>query len=215
MGTPLHHFCNQEFIEEIEELVERNVLVFMLDGSVLFGRITRVCDCVVTIMPAIGINNYYGSAFPFIEFRPPNGTLAVPLAVSEVEVDACNIAAVIEGPFVLSPLAAVNGIMVRNAPLTATSYPERRLHSLVEELKEVEGQNIGVTTLGGWTFSGQLGDVDECIILIGSATVNFPPALILGTVVVFGPAFPGGAIVLTGNFHAWINSKSVVQVLLP
>ncbi|MPN21023.1 hypothetical protein SDC9_168402 [bioreactor metagenome] len=215
MSTPLHHFCNREFTEELEELVERNVLLFMLDGSVIFGRITRFCDCVATILPAIGINGYYGQAFPFVQFRPPNGTLFAPLTISEVDVDVCNIAAVIEGPFVLSPLAVVNGFRVGKTPLTATSFPERKVDSLEEELKELEGQNIGVSTLGGWTFGGQLGDVDDCIVLIGSATTNFPPALVIGSVVVFGPAFPGGSIVLTGNFHAWINLKAVVQVLLP
>lgn len=217
MNTPLHHFCNREFIEELDELIDRNVLLLMIDGSAVFGRISRICDCVVTVVPAIGITGYYGQAFPFVQFRPPNGTLTNPLEVSEVNIDVCDIAAAIEGPFVLSPLVTVNvnGIRADETPLTTIPSPERRIDDLEEILHEFEGQNIGVATLGGWSFTGQLGEVEDCIVLIGTATANFPPTIVIGTLVVFGPAFPGGVIVLVGNFRAWVNLKAVVQVLVP
>lgn len=215
MSTPLHHFCNREFLEEIEELFERNVLVLMLDGSAVFGRITRIDDCVVTILPALGITGYYAPAFPAVQFRPPNGTLVSPLDVTEVNIDVCDIVAVIEGPFVISPLAEVMSIRMDDTPSTTSPSPERRSDSLEEELREMEGQNIGVATLGGWMFSGQLGEVEDCVLLIGAATVNFPPIFIFGAIEVFGPAFPGGVVVLIGNFRAWVNLKTVVQVLVP
>lgn len=215
MNTPLHHFCNREFIEELEELIERNVLLLMLDGSAVFGRISRICDCVVTVLPALGINGYYGPAFPFVQLRPPNGNLANPLEVSEVNIDACDIAAAVEGPFVLSPLVTVNGIRAIETPLTANPSSERRVKDLEDQLREFEGQNIGVATLGGWTFAGMFSEVEDCIALIGPATTNFPPLIILGALVIFGPAFPGGRIVLVGNFRAWVNVKTIVQVLVP
>lgn len=101
MSTPLHHFCNREFLEEVNDLKERNVLLLMIDGSAVFGRLA-CCnrdDCVVRIVPATGIAGVLG-----VLFRPPAETLVAPIIVNEIYIDVCDIAHIIEGPFIVPPI---------------------------------------------------------------------------------------------------------------
>lgn len=232
-NTPLHHLCNREFVEQLCELQDRNVLLLMVDGSAVFGRIARIDDCVLSVVPPVGV-----TALNFVQFRPPNGTLPLPLILSQIFIDVCNIAHVIEGPFIFSPLfpiigpgAAAAGITVppqvqaiaeqitagtqglRNDPSAAVAG--RQQCELIEELEDLEGQNIAITTLGGWTIGGQLGEVDDCVALISTGTSIFPPIVFLGVVLVFGPAFPFGFIVLLGTFRVWSNLRTLTQVILP
>lgn len=240
-NTPLHHFCNREFVEQLCDLQDRNVLLLMVDGSAVFGRIARIDDCVLSVVPPIGV-----TALNFVQFRPPNGTLPLPLILSQMFIDVCDIAHVIEGPFIFSPLfpflfpgalGAADGAAVgtpvppavqsiieqittgaqgqglRSEPSAA--IPGRQQRELLEELCELEGQNIAITTLGGWTIGGQLGEVDDCVALISTGTSIFPPIVFLGVVLVFGPAFPLGFIVLLGTFRVWSNLKTLTQVILP
>lgn len=108
MSIPLHHFCNREFLEELVELKERNVLLLLVDGNAVFGRISRIDDGVVMILPALGI-----TGLTLVQFRPPNPTAPI-ILVSQVFIDWCNIAHVVEGSFVVSPIIATAA-----APATA------------------------------------------------------------------------------------------------
>lgn len=232
-NTPLHHLCNREFVEQLCDLRDRNVLLLMVDGSAVFGRIARIDDCVLSVVPPVGV-----TALNFVQFRPPNPTLPLPLIVSQIFIDVCDIAHVIEGPFVISPLLALIGSAItatgttispavqsivqqitegtgaqRNAPAAAVAG--RQQCELIEELEELEGQNIAITTLGGWTIGGQLGEVDDCVSVISTGTSIFPPIVFLGVVLVFGPAFPLGFTVLLGTFRVWSNLRTLTEVILP
>jgi hypothetical protein len=101
MSEPMHHFCNREFIEELMELRERNVLLLLIDGSAVFGRVVNCCecDCVVRLLPPIGITGITN-----VVFHPSNPTMTTSILVGEVFIDVCDIAHIIEGPFVVSPL---------------------------------------------------------------------------------------------------------------
>lgn len=230
-NTPLHHLCNREFVKELCDLRDRNVLLLMVDGSAVFGRVGHIDDCVLSVVPPVGV-----TALNFVQFRPPNPTLPLPLIVSQLFIDVCDIAHVIEGPFIVSPLLPIlgclgtNGIAsdtvqsivsqitqgnqaMRTEPTVAAT--DRTQRELLEELCDLEGQNIAITTLGGWTIGGQLGEVDDCVSVISSGTSVFPPIVFLGVVLVFGPAFPLGFIVLIGTFRVWSNLKTLTQVILP
>lgn len=240
-NTPLHHFCNREFVEQLCDLRDRNVLLLMVDGSAVFGRISRIDDLVLSVVPPVGV-----TALNFVQFRPPNATLPLPLIVSQIFIDVCDIAHVIEGPFIISPLlgilggAAVAADVVGAATVNTTlpssvqaivqqitegssplrSEPSEAINGrqqceLIEELAELEGQNIAITTLGGWTIGGQLGEIDGCVSVISTGTSIFPPIVFLGVVLVFGPAFPLGFIVLLGTFRVWSNLNTLTQVILP
>ncbi|MGI6091606.1 MAG: hypothetical protein GX348_11435 [Veillonellaceae bacterium] len=240
-NTPLHHFCNREFVKQLCDLQDRNVLLLMVDGSAVFGRIARIDDCVLSVVPPVGV-----TALNFVQFRPPNGTLPLPLILSQIFIDVCDIAHAIEGPFVFSPLFPLhlpggigpNGVDAAGTQIPpavqsiieqittgtgaqgfrsepSAALPGRQQHELLEELCDLEGQNIAITTLGGWTIGGQLGEVDDCVSLISTGTSIFPPIVFLGVVLVFGPAFPLGFIVLLGTFRVWSNLKTLTQVILP
>ncbi|MGI6091608.1 MAG: hypothetical protein ACOYD5_01240 [Negativicutes bacterium] len=231
--TPLHHLCNREFVKQLCDLKDRNVLLLMVDGSAVFGRIARIDDCVLSVVPPIGV-----TSLNFVQFRPPNGTLPLPLIVSQIFIDVCDIAHVIEGPFIVSPLLPLlcsNGVTTDSTVPPAVQsiveqittgtqgmrseasavVPGRQQCELLEELCELEGQNIAITTLGGWTIGGQLGEIDDCVSVISTGTSIFPPTVFLGVVLVFGPAFPLGFIVLLETFRVWSNLRTLTQVILP
>lgn len=214
-NTPLHHFCNKEFVCEIEDLRERNVLLLLIDGSAIFGRIGRIEDCVISMVPPIGV-----TALNLVQLRPPNPTLAIPILVSQILVDLCDVAHVVEGPFITSPLtlcadAAVTAAGAQHTRNASTPVATRPQCELLDELEDLEAQNIGITTVGGWSILGVLGEVDDCVSLISSSTTAFPPLFFIGAVTVLGPAFPGGLIVLFGTFRVWSNLKALTQVILP
>lgn len=100
MSEPLKYFCNREFIEELCELRERNVLLLFIDGSAAFGRIVSLEDLVIRLLPPIGITGISN-----VLFRPPNPTLGAPILSGELLIDVCNVAHVVEGPFVVAPIA--------------------------------------------------------------------------------------------------------------
>lgn len=92
---------------------------------------------------------------------------------------------------------------------------QRQQRELIEELDDYEGQNIGIYTLGGWLIGGQLGNVDNCVAVTSNGTSAAPPLIVIGTLNIFGPAFPAGTLPLVGTFRAWTNLKALVQVLVP
>lgn len=110
MSIPLHHFCNREFLEELVELKERNVLLLLVDGSAVFGRISRIDDGVVMVLPALGI-----AGLTLVQFRPPSPVLPT-ILVSQVFIDWCNIAHVVEGSFLVSPIPTVTAAVAPAAP---------------------------------------------------------------------------------------------------
>lgn len=230
-NTALHHLCNREFVEQLCDLRDRNVLLLMVDGSAVFGRIARVDDLVLSVVPPVGV-----TALNFVQFRPPNPTLPLPLIVSQIFIDVCDIAHVIEGPFVISPLLGILGLLADDTAASSTveavvkqitegtaglrseasaALAGRQQHELLEELEDLEGQNVAITTLGGWTIGGQLGEVCDCVSVISTGTSIFPPIVFLGVVLIFGPAFPLGFIVLIGTFRVWSNLRTLTQVILP
>ena len=91
---------------------------------------------------------------------------------------------------------------------------ERQQCELIEELEDLEGQNLAIATLGGWVIGGNLGEVKDCVAVIGAATQNLVPLLVLGAVTVFGPAFPSPRILGT-PVRVRSNLRTLTDVLLP
>jgi hypothetical protein len=96
-----------------------------------------------------------------------------------------------------------------------TETTERQQHELVRQLRELEGQNLGIATLGGWVIGGQMGEMRHCVSVIGSANTTFAPLITIGAVNIFGPALDGGSIALVGTFRVWSNIRALTQVLRP
>lgn len=217
MDTPLHHYCNRELAAEIRQLRERNVLLLLIDGSAVFGRMGRLDDRLLSVLPAVGI-----VGVNTVRFRPPNPTLpSVDILVTEFVVDVCDIAIIIEGPFVFPPISetgklAGGGKMNFNSgkkPLKQPGY--RQQGELIEELEEYVSQNVGVIIVGGWVIGGLLGEVFDCVAVFGPGTTASPLLITLGAVNVFGPALVGGLQPMVGTFRAWVNLKALTGILIP
>jgi len=216
METPLHHYCNRELALQLRELRDRNVMLLLVDGSAVFGRLGRLDDCVINVLPAVGIPGVSA-----VRFRPPNPTLpGVDILLSEFLVDVCDIAAAIEGPFIFPPICEGGkppvGKYTYGPPKPKSVKPMvRQQCALVGELEEFEGQNVGVILIGGWVVGGLLGECSECLAVFGPGTTAAPLLITLGVVNVFGPALVGGGQPMVGTFRAWMNLKALTGVLIP
>lgn len=216
MDTPLHHFCNRELAAALRQLRDRNVLIMLIDGSVAFGRLGRLDDCLLNVLPAVGI-----ACVNTVRFRPPNPTLpGVDILVSELVVDVCDIAGVVEGPFVFPPISetgkAASFAKTQVPVMKGGKPPMTRQHSeIVEELAEFEGQNAGVILAGGWVIGGMVGEVSECVCVFGPGTSASPMLIALGVVNIFGPALVGGVQPMVGTFRVWVNLKAMTGLLIP
>lgn len=214
-NTPLPHLCNKKFVCEIESLCDRNALFLLVDGSAVFGRSGRIDDCVICVSPPIGI-----TGVTLVQFRPPNSNLTTAIGVSQILIDVCNIAHVVEGPFQTSPLAPISTLaavnLQRTTPIASQPLATRPQRELLDELCDLQSQNIGITTLGGWSIFGILGWVDDCVSVISAATTTNPPVLTLSSITIVGPAFPSATLfTLLGSFRVWSNLRTLTQVILP
>ena len=214
MDTPLHHYCNRGLASELRQLRDRNVLLLLIDGSAAFGRLGRLDDNVLEVLPAVGI-----VGVNTVRFRPPNPTLpAVDILLSELLLDVCNVVVVVEGPFVFPPISETCKPPVAKY---ASSYPKtgkavvRQQNELICEMEEYEGQNVGVILVGGWAIGGLLGEVCDYVAVFGPGTTPAPLLIAMGAVNVFGPALVGGVQPMVGTFRAWTNLRALTGVLIP
>ncbi len=215
MDSPLHHYANRELAVELRQLRDRNVLMLLIDGSAVFGRLGRLDDNIVTVLPAVAI-----AGVTAVRFRPPNPTLpGVDILVSQFLVDICDIAGVVEGPFVFPPISetgkAVSGGKYGSQQAKTGKNMNRQQSEMIEELAELEGQNTGVVVVGGWVIGGQLGEVFDCVAVFGPGTSASPLLVTLGAVNVFGPALVGGVQPMVGTFRVWVNLRALTGVLIP
>ncbi len=215
MDSALHCYCNRELAQELRGLRDRNVLLLLIDGSAVFGRLGRLEDRLITVLPAVGIVGVTA-----VRFRPPNPTLpGVDILVSEFIVDVCDIAIVVEGPFVFPPISETgklaSGGKYGGHQMKAGKSMVRQQSELIEELEELEGQNVGIVIIGGWVIGGQLGEVSDCVALFGPGTTAAPLLITIGALNVFGPALVGGVQPMVGTFRAWVNLLALTGLMLP
>lgn len=215
MDTPFHHYCNRELAAALRDLRDRNVLLLLIDGSAAFGRLGRLDDRVLEVLPAVGI-----VGVNTVRFRPPNPTLpGVDILLSELLLDVCDVAAVVEGPFIFPPISETG--KPASTPKYGLTYPKpakavvRQQSELICELEEYEGQNVGALIVGGWVIGGLLGETSDCLAVFGPGTTPAPLLIALGAVNVFGPALVGGVQPMVGTFRAWVNLKALTGVLIP
>ncbi len=215
MDSPLHHYANRELASELRQLRDRNVLLLLIDGSAVFGRLGRLDDNAITVLPAVSI-----TGVTMVRFRPPNPTLpGVDILVSEFIVDVCDIAAIVEGPFVFPPISETGkpaGGGKYNALQTKQGKTMVRQQSeMIDELSDFEGQAVGVVIVGGWVIGGQLGEVFDCVAVFGPGTTSSPLLITLGAINVFGPALVGGVQPMVGTFRTWVNLLALTGLLIP
>lgn len=214
MSEAWSHSCfNRELLDRLSRLKERNVLLLLLDGSAIFGCLVRVDNTVLTLRPPLALPET-----PFVSFRLASSPLTATWSASQLFIDSQEIAHVVEGPFLASPLSDPE-----TAPLTAEVLPQqvtppipgRQYCKLAEELIELADHHVTIATLGGWAIGGCLKEANLYLARIETATVHLPPLIPFSSVSLFGSAFPYGHKQLAGTFAIWSNLKILTQVILP
>ena len=210
--TPLYQYGNKHLIEKLGKLKNRDVLLLLLDGSATFGRIDRIDDWVVTILPTTSIPDQ-----GFVQLRATGSSLAAdPILASQLFIDSRNIIHIVEGPFTLSPLSTITTPNDQTARTEASvPIPGRQYCKLIEELQELAGQNVAISTLGGWTIGGKLVEIEHSLSLIHIGDSLLPPLIIPNTITIFGSVFPLGLRLSINTVKIWSNLKALTQVILP
>lgn len=215
--TTFYHYSNQQFIEKLGKLKDRNVLLLFGDGSAAFGCIGRIDDWVVTLLPAINITD-----LNFVQLRSTGSSLADdPILTSQLFIDSRDIIHIVEGPFIVPPLRAIatsdhpsiNDQIARTE--ASVPIPGRQYCKLAEELQELAGQNVAIATLGGWTIGGKIVEIDHSLSLINIGDSLLPPLIIPNAVTIFGSVFPLGLRLSMNTVRIWSNLKALTQVILP
>lgn len=156
---------NECIIRELQRELNTDVLLFGFDGIVYFGNLQKIEDCRVAFLtPAI-------EAESNAELLSPGGEV---VDAKFIHVDLWQIVAKATGvrtsPFSSEFCPGPDGISQR------TELNERQeSRELICILRRMIGDNVVITTLGGFIFQGTLGNVDDDLAFI-SVDEIFGPA---------------------------------------
>lgn len=149
---------NNALIRELQRELNTDVLLFGVDGFIYFGNLQGIDDCRIALLsPAINAETNA------VEILTPGGELQ---RVNFLRIDLWTIVAkgtgVVNDP--ITPLTLATKEEQRDQP---TEIDERQeSHQLIRLLCRMIGDNVAITTLGGFLFAGTLGDInDELAIL--------------------------------------------------
>lgn len=203
---------NREFIAELTEATGRNIILLMVDGSLIFGSIGRIEHAELHIIAPVAIASL-GQAV----FRP--GAMVPPLQdvlATEIIVECEDIGQVIFGLFTTAVFSIGSNPIIKD--IFCPSIPDPDIHEckiehLVDKLDELEGRNLVISTLGGWNTGGQLCDLPDCVAWISEGTAVFPPYIVPGSLVIGAGTLPP-LITLTGPFSAMINMVALTGITL-
>ncbi len=139
---------NECLIRELDRELNTDVLLFGFDGVVYFGNLQKIEDCRVAFLsPAI-------TAESSVEVLSPGGEV---VNARFLNVDLWQIVAKATG-VKTNPFCDGDGFL--GDP--RTEEPERQeSHDLICLLRRMIGDNVIITTLGGFVFQGTLGNVDD------------------------------------------------------
>ncbi|SDF14098.1 hypothetical protein [Sporolituus thermophilus] len=154
---------NECLIKELSRELNTDVLLFGFDGFVYFGNLQAIDDCRVAFLtPAIEADTNA------VTILTPGGER---LEVEFANVDLWQVIAkgtgIAEDPLEEVKAQTNNGKPVPNAVADARIETERQeSHELIRQLRRRIGDEVVITTLGGFLFEGVLTDVrDELAIL--------------------------------------------------
>ncbi|MBP2635625.1 MAG: hypothetical protein H6Q72_1532 [Firmicutes bacterium] len=161
---------NECLIRELEHELNTDVLLFGFDGIVYFGNLQKIEDCRVAFLsPAI-------EAESNVEILSPGGEV---VEVRFLHVDLWQIVAKATGvktsPFDNGSGLVGDATVATQATQRTEEIERQESHNLICILKRMIGDEVVITTLGGFVFQGTLGNVDDELAFI-SVTEIFGPA---------------------------------------
>lgn len=212
--TPLYPYSNKSFIEKLSKFKNRDVLLLLLDGSAAFGRIERIDDWTVTLLPATSIPEQ-----TFVQLCPA-AFADQPILTSQLFIDSRSILHFVESSFILSPLSPLATPVSPSPPTIPKTesnapIPARQYCELAEELQELAGKNIAIMTLGRWILGGKFIKTERSISLITAGDSLLPPFVHPNRVTIFGAVFPLGLDLSIPPVRIWSNLKALTQIIVP
>lgn len=156
---------NECLIRELQRELNTDVLLFGFDGMVYYGRLQKIEDCRVAILtPPEEASN--------VEIQTPSGEN---VEVRFAHVDLWQVVAKATGvktnPFSGSGPGLADEAA---APAPAESTERQESHDLICTLKRMIGDEVAITTLGGFLFTGTLGEVDDELAFISVEEIFIP-----------------------------------------
>lgn len=146
---------NEALIRELECELNTDVLLFGADGFIYFGNLQGIDDCRIALLsPAIKADSRD------VQILSPGGELR---HVDFLRVDLWIIVA--KGTAIVNdPISYSNSA----APNTQREVTDERQesHHLIRQLCRMIGDNVVITTLGGFLFEGTLGDISDELAII-------------------------------------------------
>lgn len=204
---------NREFIAELTECAGRNALLLMVDGSLAFGSVERIEHGELHVLPPVQI---IGPAQAVFRSRL-EGTSAQDVLANRIIVGCEYIGQVISGAFTAAPFIIGPHPKFQEAFQLRIPDPdihECKIEKLVDELDQLEGSNLVISTLGGWNTGGQMGELPDCVAWISVGSAFFPPYIVPGALVIGFGTLPT-VITLNGPFNARINMMTLTGITLP
>lgn len=143
---------NECLIRELEHELNTDVLLFGFDGIVYFGNLQKIEDCRVAVLtPAI-------EAESNVQILSPGGEV---VEVRFLHVDLWQIVAKATGVKTSPFEGDGGGGLVGSATQRPETTDRQESHDLICVLRRMIGDEVVITTLGGFLFQGTLGDVDD------------------------------------------------------
>ena len=169
-----HTLYNRAFLDELEQELNTDILLFGIDGFAYFGHLQRIENCRTAILaPAIA------ACTSDVEIITPGGCVAT---VDFVRIDLCNIIAkgtgIVRDPVFCNQEPTGNCCCKRDeeesVELPDADRLERDDDCTVRQLRRLIGNDVALTTLGGFLFQGILSDVCHNLALLSIDEIFVP-----------------------------------------
>ncbi|MBP2645356.1 MAG: hypothetical protein H6Q75_796 [Firmicutes bacterium] len=156
---------NPALVRELERELNTDVLLFGFDGFTYFGNLQAIDDCRIAILsPAIEAESSN------VEILTPGGEL---VEVKFARVDLWQLVgkgtSIVSDPIHCSPPSGP--VVLQQLGQDA----ERQESSdLIRWLLRQLGDDVALTTLGGFLFEGTLSEIDDCLAILSVEDVFLP-----------------------------------------
>jgi small nuclear ribonucleoprotein (snRNP)-like protein len=190
---------NEQLIRELHNELNTDVVLFSLDGFAYFGNLQAVEDCRLAVLaPAVL------SESDFVQILGPSEVL---LQQSFARVDLWTLVgkatAIADDPF----FECHDNRQPADPPTTTASRLDDEIepvetlgrqesHCLIRQLRRSLGDEVAITTLGGFWFEGVLSVIDDCLAILTAETI----------------VIPGRSTDLTGIRSVVVNLEAITSV---
>lgn len=166
--TEIRNHC---LIRELQKELNTDVLLLGFDGHTFFGNLQAIDDCRIAVLtPAIEAKT------SSVEILTAGGEL---VEVEFARVDLFQIVAkatsIAHDPFDSPKHDKTDGPSKPHTKTSEDDQTERQeSHHLIRQLVRMVGDDVTITTLGGFLFEGKLTDVDDELAVLTVADIFVP-----------------------------------------